>query len=115
VQMPSNHNHRAALIIAEVAGWRRESPLLPINEYAELLWKSGGRQISCFEKVYCHELENADAILEWVRGTALLPYLEKSGDPEKFTEEVRARFRREFPGSPVLFPFRRTLFAATRV
>jgi trans-aconitate 2-methyltransferase len=117
VQMPSNHQHRAALIIAEVAGWRRESPLLSIAEYADLLWAHGGRNLTVFEKVYCHEMPDADAILEWVRGTALLPYLERLGEADRpaFVDEVRARYRREFSGGPLLFGFRRTLFAATRV
>ena len=115
VQMPSNHHHRAHQIIAEAAGWRRESPLLSIAEYAELLWAHGGRELTVFEKVYCHELADGDAIFEWVRGTTFLPYRERAADPAAFEAEVRARFRREWPNGPVLFGFRRTLFAATRV
>jgi trans-aconitate 2-methyltransferase len=113
VQMPSNHQHRAHQIIAEVAGWRPEWPMLSIGEYAELLWAHGGRELTVYEKVYCHELADADAIVEWMRATTLLPYLERHGSA--FVDELRTRFRREFPGSPVLFGFRRTLFAATRV
>jgi trans-aconitate 2-methyltransferase len=115
VQMPSNHHHRAHQLIAEVAGWRPEWPMLSIGEYAELLWANGGRELTVYEKVYCHELPDADAILEWMRGTTLLPYLERTADPERLIAQIRERFRREFPGSPVMFGFRRTLFAATRV
>jgi trans-aconitate 2-methyltransferase len=115
VQMPSNHHHRAHQLIAEVAGWRPEWPMLSIGDYAELLWAHGGRELTVYEKVYCHELPDADAILEWMRGTTLLPYLERLADPAPFLEQVRTRFRREFPGSPVLFGFRRTLLAAARV
>jgi trans-aconitate 2-methyltransferase len=115
VQMPSNHFHRGARIMSEVSGWQRLFPVLSIAEYADLLWQSGGRNITSYEKVYCHELADADAIFEFMRGTAFLPYLERAGDPQKLTDEVRARFRREFPGSPVLFGMRRTLVAATRV
>jgi trans-aconitate 2-methyltransferase len=115
VQLPSNQQHWAHQIIAEVAGWRPEWPILSIGEYADLLWAHGGRQLTVYEKVYCHELADADAILEWLRGTTLLPYLERVPDPAAFVEQLRDRFRREFPGSPVLFGFRRTLFAATRV
>jgi len=89
--------------------------MLSIGEYAELLWVHGGRELTVYEKVYCHELPDADAILEWMRGTTLLPYLEDAADPERLTAQIRERFRREFPGSPVMFAFRRTLFAATRV
>jgi trans-aconitate 2-methyltransferase len=49
-------------------------------------------------------------------GTALVPYF------ERLTEALRARFmltyrerlRERWPLGPVLYPFRRTLFAATR-
>jgi trans-aconitate 2-methyltransferase len=115
VQVPSNHFHRGARIMAEVAGWERQFPVLSIADYADLLWQSGGRNITCYEKVYCHELADADAIFEFMRGTAFLPYLEKAGDPQRLADEVRARFHREFPGSPVLFGMRRTLFYAQRV
>jgi trans-aconitate 2-methyltransferase len=115
VQIPSNQEHRTYQIIAEVAGWRPEWPLLPIGEYAELLYANGGRELTVYEKVYCHELADADAILEWLRGTTLLPYLAREAQPEAFLDELRACLRREFPGSPVLFGFQRTLFAASRV
>ncbi len=117
VQMPSNHNHVSQQIIAEIAGWQRPSPLLSIGAYAELLWAHGARELTVLEKVYCHELPDADAILEWMRGTTLLPYLERLAEPERapLLDAVRARFRREWPTGPVLFAFCRTLFAATRV
>lgn len=115
VQMPSNHHHRAHQIIAEVAGWSPEWPMLSIGEYADLLWAHGGRELTVYEKVYCHELPDADAIVEWMRGTTLLPYVERAADPDALIAQVRARFRREFPGSPVMFGFRRTLLAAARV
>jgi trans-aconitate 2-methyltransferase len=117
VQMPSNHQHQAHRIIAEVAGWRRQSPLLSIDQYAELLWSHGGRELTVFEKVYCHELADADALFEWMRGTALLPYVERLPESERngFAAEIRTRFRRQWPERPLLFAFKRTLFAATRV
>ena len=117
VQVPSNYGHRSFELIAEVAGWRRQMPVLGIAQYAQLLWASGGRDITCYEKAYCHELADGEAIFEWGRGTALLPYVERLPESERpaFIDAVRARFRREWPTGPLLFTFRRTLFAATRV
>jgi trans-aconitate 2-methyltransferase len=117
VQMPSNHEHRAHQLIAEVAGWRRESPLLTLHEYAELLWAHGGRELTVLDKIYCHELAGAGALVEWMRGTTLLPYVERLPEAarEPLIAAVRERFRREFPSSPLLFAFQRTLFSATRV
>ncbi len=126
VQMPSNHTHRTHRLIAELAqtrrfrtalnGWLRQPQVLPIDRYAEILYASGGESIVVFEKIYPHVLDNADALVEWTKGTALVPYLERlPGDlAEQFLEEYRARLRDDFPGSPVFYGFRRTLFAATR-
>jgi len=126
VQLPSNHTHPAHTLITEVAaeepylsalgGWRRRSPVLSINEYAELLYESGGSGITVFEKVYPSVLENADALAEWTRGTTLVPYLERLPEhlKEPFMERYRERLRALHPTGPVFYPFRRTLFAATR-
>lgn len=125
VQVPSNHSHPTHLLIAETAakapfaaaldGWTRRSPVLPIDAYATLLASAGASDISVCERVYLHTLDGADALVAWVRGTALVPYLERL--PERlrgdFLDRYAARVRAAFPGSPVLYPFRRTLFAAT--
>jgi trans-aconitate 2-methyltransferase len=126
VQMPSNHGHLTHRLIDELAGkepyhtalggWKRVFPVLRIDQYAELLFQSGSTDITVFEKVYPHVLENADALADWTSGTALVPYFERMPDEmrEAFMQEYRDRLREAYPGSPVLYGFRRTLFAASR-
>ena len=126
VQLPSNHTHPTHTLITEVAseepylsaigGWRRQSPVLSINEYAELLYESGASEITVFEKVYPSLLDDADALAEWTRGTTLVPYLERLPEElkEPFMESYRERLRALHSTRPVFYPFRRTLFAATR-
>ncbi|HKQ53224.1 MAG TPA: hypothetical protein VJT74_12700, partial [Pyrinomonadaceae bacterium] len=67
-------------------------------------------------KVYPSLLENADALAEWTRGTTLVPYLERlpAHLKEPFMERYRERLRALHPPGSVFYPFRRTLFAATR-
>ena len=87
VQLPSNHQHPTHLLIAETArdepfagalgGWVRESPVLGIEAYAELLHAAGGIDLVVLEKVYPHVLDNADAMADWTSGTAMLPYVER--------------------------------------
>jgi trans-aconitate 2-methyltransferase len=126
VQLPSNHTHPTHLLILETAnqepfrqalgGWSRTSPVLPIDAYAELLHQNGGRDLVVFEKVYPHVMSDADALADWTSGTALVPYFERL-DPELrdlFMDRYRQRLREGFPGRPVFYGFRRTLFAATR-
>ena len=125
VQVPSNHNHISHLIIHETAdeepfesllgGYHRYSPVLPIDRYAQILFACGAENILVFEKIYAHVLENSDAVVEWISGTALVPYLERLGRySEKFSEVIRAKMRAALPGSPVFYPFRRTFFSARK-
>lgn len=126
VQLPSNQTHPSHTLIEEIAsqepfrealnGWTRTSPVLSINEYAELLYAHGGNGITVFEKVYPSLLENSDAIAEWTKGTTLVPYLERLPESlhEPFMQRYRECLRALFPTSPVFYTFRRTLFTATR-
>jgi trans-aconitate 2-methyltransferase len=126
VQVPSNHGHLTLRLIGELAskepyrtaldGWTRTSPVLPVDQYADLLFQHGGSDITVFEKVYPHVLENADALADWTSGTALVPYFERLPEDlrESFMQEYRHRLRSAYPISPVFYGFRRTLFSALR-
>jgi trans-aconitate 2-methyltransferase len=125
VQMPSNHNSFAHTTIRQIAleapfrealgGWNRQSPVLSLESYADLLYENGGRDLVVFEKVYPHVLENAEAVAEWTRGTALVPYLERLPQELQtaFLEEYTNRLRAHWPSSPVFYGFKRILFGAT--
>lgn len=124
LQMPSNHAHTTHRLIQALAseapyadalmGWQRQSPVLGIEHYAALLYQLGGEEITVFEKVYPHLLAESGELLEWVKGTALVPYLERL--PEHLREEFLNRYRERidaaFPGKPVFYPFKRTLISA---
>jgi trans-aconitate 2-methyltransferase len=125
VQVPSNHNAPALLKIIEVAkrepfvsalgGWSRQSPVLPIETYADLLFQEGAQEILVFEKVFPHVLENADAIVDWISGTALLPYFERLGGLEnEFIEAIRQEMYIAMPGEPVFYLLKRTFFSARK-
>ena len=115
VQMPSNHDHEAMRIVVELAGWQRDVPVLPVARYAEILHGAGGRDLTVMERVYAHELPDSDALLEWLSGTALLPYVERLAEADRrpFREELAKRLRARWPG-PVFFAFKRIIFAARR-
>lgn len=126
VQLPSNHTHPTHTLITEIAseepfgralgGWQRVSPVLAINEYAEILHEGGGQEITVFEKVYPSLLKDSDSLAEWTKGSTLVPYFERMPEHlhEPFMARYRERLRSLFPSSPVFYTFRRTLFAATR-
>ena len=125
VQVPSNHGGPTHLIIRDIAGrepfrmalngWTRQSPVMPIETVASLLFREGAQDILAFDKIYPHILENADTIVEWILGTALVPYFERLGDlKDDFVETIRQELRLKFPGEPVFYPFRRTFFSARK-
>ncbi len=125
VQMPSNFNHIAQSLVVDIAledsfrtalnGFVRYSPVLPIDDYAEMLFTAGFSNINVFEKIYPQVLENSDAVVEFTKGTVLVPYLERLGDQtDSFMETYRQRLRQHMPGSPVFYRFRRIIFAASR-
>jgi trans-aconitate 2-methyltransferase len=123
VQVPSNFNHISHQIIRETAseepfksilnGFIRQAPVLPIDQYAQLLFDAGAEKIVAFEKVYAHILEDSDAVVEWISGTACVPYFERIGeDKDDFVQTIQSKMKKALPGSPVFYPFRRTFFTA---
>lgn len=125
VQIPSNHNHVSHEIYRETAseepfqailnGFQRYAPVLPIEEYARLLFDCGAVKIVVFEKIYSHILDDANAVVEWISGTALVPYFERLGKHQaQFVEVIREKMRAAMPERPVFYPFRRTLFSARK-
>ena len=116
VQLPSDDYNSTRKIFADVAGWRHELATLDIAEYAQLLYAAGLADPTVYEKIYPHLLPDADAVLEWAKGTALLPYLERLPPAQHgpYLEEVRRRLHARYPERPVFFPFRRIIFHARR-
>jgi trans-aconitate 2-methyltransferase len=96
-------------------GFQRYAPVLSIDDYARILFKSGAEKIVVFEKVYAHILENSDAVVEWISGTALVPYFERLGEyKDEFVKAVREKMHAAMPDSPVFYPFRRIFFSARK-
>lgn len=126
VQLPSNHSHRAFQLVNELretapfsdvlTGEEARPASLRIDEYGRILFELGGEDMTVFEKVYHHVLENADGIAEWMSGTALLPIFAALSDEMRadFMDRFRVGLRDAFPGSPVYYPFRRTIFYARK-
>lgn len=125
IQVPSNHNHISHQIYRQTAaeekfksvlqGFQRIAPVLTIDQYAQLLFDCGAENIVVFEKIYAHVLEDSDAVVEWISGTALVPYFERLGEhKDEFVDSIREKMRAAMPGSPVFYPFRRILFSARK-
>ena len=126
VQMPSNHRNRAQETVSEIAAdepfisamqdWKWEFPVLPIDTYAEILFRHGCREITVIEKVYPHVLNSAEEVMEWLSGTTIIPYLERLPDDmhDIFKRACLEKLKIIYHSEPFLYPFRRILFSAIR-
>jgi len=125
VQIPSNHEFIVHQLLRKVAetepyksaynSWTREYTVLKIEDYAQILFDNKGNEITVFEKVYPHVMQDAEAIFTWASGTAMIPYIEKLTDEdlkEKFKEDYKKELKNTFHESPVFYPFKRTFISA---
>jgi trans-aconitate 2-methyltransferase len=125
VQLPSNSSHPAMAAIRYVAaeepfvsalhGWHQPLHVLPIDQYADILYNEGGKEITVFEKIYPHILPDVDALAQWTSATAMLPYLEKLNESMKqeFLSRYKEVLSERFTTTPIFFGFKRILFSAS--
>lgn len=121
VQMPVQHENLLNKILLELVqeapfsdylhGWKRESPLLSIDEYAQIMFENGLHHIQIMQKVYPVIAENAETLFSFISGTALIPYMERLSVKEQqlFTAEFKNTIKREFKKFPALYAFKRLL------
>lgn len=125
VQMPANRDAPAHRIMREIAERRgiaadvREWHTHEEGYYYDLL-APRCRRLDAWVTEYLHVMPDADAIVEWYRGTGLRPFLEALADDaarERFVAEYRERIGAEYrprADGRVVFPFRRLFFVAYR-
>jgi trans-aconitate 2-methyltransferase len=128
-QVPGNFGEPSHTLLYELAQsdrWEaqlghlvRPAPVLEPSAYLSLLLEAGA-QADVWETTYFQVFHDADAVLEWVRGTALRPFLAALEIPDEAGEFVRAygavlraAYPRDSEGRTV-FPFRR-IFAVAAV
>lgn len=127
VQMPQNSDHPSQTVAAALAreapfadalgNFVLESPVLAPERYAELLHRLGFEQQQVRLQVYGHKLPSGADVVEWVRGTSLLPYQERLNGSlfEAFLERYRSELAVHVDfDQPYFFAFKRILIWATR-
>jgi trans-aconitate 2-methyltransferase len=122
LQMPANDEHVSqrtarelaaeAPFAAALAGARRVSPLLSLEDYSLLLARLGFAQQDVRAQVYLHRLADADGVFEWVKGSMLTWYAARLEPAlfQRFSAEYRDRLRQRLnqpPGEPYLLTYRR--------
>jgi trans-aconitate 2-methyltransferase len=122
-QVPGNFDQASHVLLRDLAGsprWRERlghladpNPVRHPSEYLEILLATGA-DADVWETTYLHVLQGQDAVLQWVRGTALRPYLsaleDSPGDSEDFVAGYAEALRSSYPrdaSNRTIFPFRR--------
>lgn len=127
VQMPANFESPSHTLLQETAadgswagkleGRLRHDIVLPPGRYVDIA-QARGLRIDAWETVYQHVLPGKDAVLEWVKGTALRPLLKEleGAERDEFLSVYAAGLRAAYPETPsgTIFPFRRVFFVARK-
>ncbi|WP_118974267.1 methyltransferase domain-containing protein [Taibaiella koreensis] len=92
-------------------GWRRESPVLDMDTYAQLFFDGGLTDINIMQKVYPIIADSHDTLYDFISGSALVPYMERLEDEHKplFTATFKERIAIRFPKLPAIYAFKRLL------
>ena len=125
VQMPGNFDapsHRLIRELAAAPAWSdrlsdtRMGAVLPMADYHRLLAPRCSR-LFLWETTYWQAMHGDQPVLDWLRGTTLVPYLSRldAADQTAFLAELAPQFAAAYPASAdgtVLFPFRRIFIVA---
>lgn len=126
VQMPYNFNEPSHRLMREtpgpwsqhIAGVRALTPVAAPDFYYDVLAGYASR-IDIWRTTYEHVMPDAAAIVEWVRGTGLRPYLDALHDEERepYLAAYRSAIDQAYPArrdGKRLFSFPRLFIVATR-
>jgi len=91
--------------------WKRDSPVLSMDDYAQIMFECGLKEIQIIQKVYPIIAENPEKLFDFISGSALIPYLERlSKNEEKlFVSEYKSRIGKAFKRFPAMYAFKRLL------
>jgi trans-aconitate 2-methyltransferase len=121
VQMPVQPENKLNKILSELVdeepfkshlnGFKRDSPVLSIDDYAQLLFDGGLEDIQIMQKVYPIIANDHDTLYNFISGSALIPYIERLGGDERalFIKTYKERIAAEFPKLPAIYSFKRIL------
>jgi trans-aconitate 2-methyltransferase len=121
VQMPVQPENKLNKILSDLVdeepfksyleGFKRNSPVLSIDAYAQILFDGGLEDIQIMQKVYPIIANDHDTLYNFISGSALIPYIEKlEGDQkELFIQTYKERITGHFPKLPAIYSFKRLL------
>ena len=128
IQLPNNFNYPSHVLLRETIFENalfksklkhtvRESPVLKAETYFQILNQKVG-SIDIWETKYLQQLSGENAVLEWVKGTALVPIKAAltTDEFESFINIYNEKLLKEYTayGDITLFPFSRIFIIAIK-
>lgn len=97
-------------------GWKRESPLLSIDQYAQIMFENGLDNIQIIQKVYPIVADNPENLFDFIAGSSLVPYMERMtiSQQELFAAEYKSRIQKDFKRFPAIYAFKRLLLYGSK-
>lgn len=127
VQMPMQSQNVLNQILVQLAseqpfktelnGFNRISPLLTIDEYAQVLFDVGLQDLNISVRVYPIIANDVETLFNFISGSALIPYLERLNEEQQdvFTTEFKNRIAQKFKSFPAIYSFKRLLMYGRKV
>lgn len=121
VQMPVQPENKLNKILIDLVneepfksylnGFRRDSPVLSIDDYAQILFDGGLEEIQISQKIYPIIANDHNTLYDFISGSALIPYIEKLDGEQKelFIKTYKEKIALSFPKLPAIYSFKRIL------
>ncbi|WP_456312415.1 methyltransferase domain-containing protein [Pseudomonas shirazensis] len=121
VQMPVQPENKLNIILSELIdekpfksylnGFKRDSPVLSIDAYAQILFDGGLEDLQIMQKVYPIIANDHETLYNFILGSALIPYLERFTEDQKtlFIKRYKEKIAEDFPKLPAIYSFKRIL------
>ena len=127
IQMPVNTEEPLFRIITDTVNEKKwnfspslheENKTLSGSEYFDII-SSLTDTFDIWETIYYHNMPSVNAMIEWVKGTRLLPYIQSlnESDAVRFIDEIMQKAAKVYKvqkNGNIIFRFRRLFITATR-
>lgn len=102
---------------AQLGGWNRKTTVLPLDDYAQLMFEAGLSDLKLSQRIYPLIADTHETLYSFIAGSALIPYMERLKEEDKplFIEAFKAKIATAFSTLPALYAFKRILLYGRKV
>lgn len=95
--------------------YNRNSPVLTMDEYAQILFEENSHDINIYQKVYPLIARDHETLYEFISGSATIPYMERLPDilKDKFKSSFMLKIQNTFRKLPAIYAFKRLFITAS--